>query len=135
VLHVYVLERSNANTEPNNNKQGNTDVVQKLLGTYGADPNLADIHGSTALYEAAKNGHEDTMQVLLNYKASLCMDEALAASTLCQVVFDGDVKKLRRLLKSGIHVDASDYDSRTASHIAVRCCDERAAVVLILVLS
>lgn len=98
--------------------KGNTDVVAKLLGTYRADPNLADMHGSTALYEAAKNGHEDTMKVLLAHKASLCMDEALAASTLCQVVFDGDVKRLRRLLKSGIQVNAGDYDKRTASHIA-----------------
>jgi ankyrin repeat protein len=95
-------------------------VVQKLLATYRADPNLADIHGSTALNEAVKCGHEDTIQVLLDYQASLCMDEATAASTLCQVVYDGDVKKLRRLLKSGIQVNASDYDSRTASHIAVR---------------
>lgn len=98
--------------------KGNSDVVAKLLDTYRADPNLADMHGSTALFEAAKNGHDDTMQVLLAHNASLCMDESLAASTLCQAVFDGDTNRLRRLLKAGIPVNAGDYDKRTAGHIA-----------------
>jgi hypothetical protein len=42
------------------------------------------------LYEAVKNGNEQTMDVLLKHHAKLCMSESLAASTLCQLVFDGD---------------------------------------------
>jgi ankyrin repeat protein len=36
--------------------KGNTDTV-KILLSYKADPNLVDVHGSTALYDAVKNGH------------------------------------------------------------------------------
>ena len=46
------------------------------------------------------------------------MKESLAASTLCQAVYDGDTMMLKRLLKAKIQVNASDYDKRTACHIA-----------------
>lgn len=83
-----------------------------------ANPNLTDMHGSTALLEAVKNGHEATMNLLFEYKAELCMAESLAASILCQAVFDGDILLLKRLLKTSIDVNAADYDKRTAAHIA-----------------
>lgn len=76
------------------------------------------MHGSTALLEAVKNNHEDTMDLLKRHGARLCMVESFAASTLCQAVFDGDVTLLRRLLDAGTPVNASDYDKRTATHIA-----------------
>ena len=76
------------------------------------------MHGSTALYEAVKNGHETTMSFLLEHGAALCMTDNLAASILCQAVFDGDILMLNRLLKAGIQVNAADYDGRTAAHIA-----------------
>ena len=76
------------------------------------------MHGSTALLEAVKNGHEETMDLLKRHGAQLCMDESLAASVLCQAVFDGDSTLLRRLLQAGIPVNAADYDKRTACHIA-----------------
>ena len=97
---------------------GNTDVVTKLLVDFGCDPNLTDMHGSSALYEAARNGHEFTMSELLKHGAELCMSESLAASVLCQAVYDGDVPLLSRLLKAKINVNAADYDKRTAAHIS-----------------
>jgi ankyrin repeat protein len=97
--------------------KGNTETVKKIL-EYQANPNLTDMHGTTALYEAARKGHEDTMDVLLEHGAELCMDEGQAASTLCRMVFDGDILMLRRLLKANIQVNAGDYDGRTAAHIA-----------------
>lgn len=79
---------------------------------------MIDMQGSTALYEAIRNGHEKTMTLLLQYGATLCMSECRAASVLCQAVYDGDIVLLRRLLDSGINCNATDYDKRTASHIA-----------------
>lgn len=76
------------------------------------------MHGSTALLEAVKNGHENTMTLLMKHGAELCMPDSLAASVLCQTVFDGDTALLKRLLQAGIQVNAADYDKRTAAHIA-----------------
>jgi ankyrin repeat protein/CRP-like cAMP-binding protein len=98
--------------------KGQTEVVQKLLEEYKANPNLVDVNGGSALYEAAKNGHDDTMEVLIRNGATLCMSESLAASTLCQLVFDGDALTLRRLLRAKVPVNAADYDRRSAAHIA-----------------
>jgi ankyrin repeat protein len=97
--------------------KGNTDAVKTILG-YNADPNLTDVHGSSALYEVVKNAHEKTMDLLLEYAAELCMKESMAASVLCQAVFDGDILFLKRLLRANIQINASDYDKRTAAHIA-----------------
>lgn len=79
---------------------------------------MIDMHGSTALLEAVKNGSDVTMDLLIDRGAKLCMPESLAASILCQAVCDGDIVLLKRLLKAGIQVNASDYDQRTAAHIA-----------------
>lgn len=98
--------------------KGQTDVVRKLIEEYKADVNLVDVNGGSALYEASKNGHDNTMDVLIRNNASLCMSENLAASTLCQLVFDGDATTLRRLLRANINVNAAGYDRRTAAHIA-----------------
>jgi ankyrin repeat protein len=76
------------------------------------------MHGSTALLEAVKNANDVTVDVLLKQGATLCMSESLAASVLCQAVFDGDIVLLKRLLHAGIQVNAADYDKRTAAHIA-----------------
>ena len=76
------------------------------------------MHGSSALYEAARNGHEEVMDILLKNEASLCMDEGQAAGKLCAFIYDGDILSLRRLLKAKIQVDAADYDKRTGAHIA-----------------
>ena len=76
------------------------------------------MHGTSALYEAARNGHEAVMDILLENGASLCMDEGQAAAKLCSLIFDGDILALRRVLKAKIQVDAADYDKRTGAHIA-----------------
>jgi CRP-like cAMP-binding protein len=98
--------------------KGQTQVVQKLIDEYKADVNLLDVNGGSALYEAAQHGHDSTMDVLIRNNASLGMTESLAASTMCQLVFDGDAITLRRLLRANINVNAADYDRRTATHIA-----------------
>ena len=96
---------------------GNCEVVTKLL-EYHANPNLVDMHGVSALYEATRNNNEDVASILLQNDGKLSMNESLAASKLCQTVFDGDTTMLKRLLKANIQVNASDYDKRTACHIA-----------------
>ncbi|KAL3816991.1 LOW QUALITY PROTEIN: hypothetical protein ACHAXA_010111 [Cyclostephanos tholiformis] len=97
--------------------KGNEGVVVKLLG-YHANPNLTDVHGNSALFEAVKNNHEDVIDILLEHGAELSMSGSLAAATLCQAVDDEDNLMLKRLVMAKIQVNASDYDKRTAAHIA-----------------
>ncbi len=56
--------------------------------------------------------------MLLKHGADLSMSGTHAASSLCQAVYNGDILMLKRLLNAKIHVNASDYDKRTAAHIA-----------------
>ena len=97
--------------------KGDADAA-KLLLQYKACPNSIDMHGSSPLLEACKNGNEHVMQLLSENGAKLCMSESQSASVLCQAVFDGDILLLKRLLKAGIDINAADYDKWTASHIA-----------------
>jgi ankyrin repeat protein len=71
-----------------------------------------------ALFEAVKNNHEDVVEILLEHGADSSMSGSLAATSLCQAVDDGDFFMFKRLLVAKIHVNASDYDKRTAVHIA-----------------
>ncbi len=56
--------------------------------------------------------------MLLMHGAELSMSESLAATTLCQAVYDGDILTLKRLLNAKIHVNSSDYNKQTGAHIA-----------------
>ena len=103
--------------------KGNREVVGMLLD-YNADPNLTDMHGTTALLEAVKHGHEDIIDLLKRNDANVAMEEKLEASVLCQAVFDGDNTLLQRLLRAGVNADAADYDKRTGRFepFASYCC-------------
>lgn len=68
---------------------------------------------SQLVLEAVKNGHEETVHLLVKNGAKISMKESLAASILCQAVYDGDITLLRRLVDAGVWVNAADYDKRT----------------------
>jgi len=53
------------------------------------------------------------VKLLVKNGAKISMKENLAASILCQAVYDGDITLLRRLVDAGISVNASEYDRRT----------------------
>jgi hypothetical protein len=99
-----------------------TAAVKKLLEK-NASPNFTDMHELSALYEAARTGHKENMDELVKVGAKVCMSESREASMLFPANFDGDaIILLRRLLQAGIHVNASDYDTRSASHFG---CGQR----------
>ena len=100
--------------------KGNVDAIEKLL-EYGADPHLMDHHGTCALLEAIDNGHDVVIDILLNERTHPDMrwlDDSRASGLLNQAVYDGDIPKLRRLIKVDVDVDAGDYDMRRPVHIA-----------------
>ena len=69
------------------------------------------------------------------------MAPAEAATQLCTCVYDCNVPLLRRFIKAGILVNAGNFDSRTALHVAaaegnvaaVRLCNPRTLSTLLLV--
>jgi ankyrin repeat protein len=69
-------------------------VVEMLL-VAGADPNLHDSLGCTALLEAVKAGNEEVLGALLKHGARLDLDDMRQAELLCQCVHQGDLPRLR----------------------------------------
>ncbi|KAG2493568.1 hypothetical protein HYH03_008087 [Edaphochlamys debaryana] len=94
------------------------EAVVRLLLDSGAKADQLDAFGNTAMAEAVKNSHDNIIDIMLSYGATLGMEAMAVASVMCQAVFEGDLVKLRRLLKSGAPPDACDYDRRCALHIA-----------------
>lgn len=97
--------------------KGHADVVASLLAA-GSDPQLADNLGGTALLEACKAGNDNIVALLRKNGAEFNMGRMDAASLLCKLVFDSNVPLLRRMIQAGIATDFSDYDGRTALHVA-----------------
>ncbi len=97
---------------------GNAEVITFLLLENHCNPNLVDVHGTSALNEAVKGGHDACIDILVDNSSKLCMSEEVSATKLCQCVFDGDIKLLSRLCRVGIDINAGDYDRRTPLHIA-----------------
>ncbi|GFR50887.1 hypothetical protein Agub_g13177, partial [Astrephomene gubernaculifera] len=98
-------------------KAGHEGVVRLLLD-HGAKADQLDAFGNSALTEACKAGNDKEIELLLNYGASLGVNSLQVAGTMCTAVFEGDLIKLRRLLRAGAPPDACDYDRRSALHIA-----------------
>ena len=92
-------------------------VVAKLL-EHGANPNLVDVHGHSCLYIAITKNHEHIIELLITHEGELSLSDYQSANTLCQIVYDGDNALLQRFIKAKIQVNASDYDKRTAAHVA-----------------
>ncbi len=90
----------------------------QLLLSAGANPNATDAFGGCALVEAAKTGRTDIIQALRGAKATLNLGPGDLGSALCNMVQARDKMLLRAYLAAGADVDASDYDRRTALHIA-----------------
>eukprot|EP00879_Flechtneria_rotunda_P023659 GHRR01025035.1.p1 GENE.GHRR01025035.1~~GHRR01025035.1.p1 ORF type:complete len:367 (+),score=93.31 GHRR01025035.1:398-1498(+) len=110
--------------------RGHNTVLQLLL-VAGATVNKADHLKGCALLEAVKAGHDDAIQLLLRSGAQLMLPEVMIAAHLCTAVSDGDNQLLKRLLTAGATVDASDYDRRTALHIAAADANLPAVKLLI----
>jgi glutaminase len=62
--------------------------------------------------------HEDIIELLVRHGGELLASEFISGITLCRIVYDGDNALLKRFLIAKIQVNATDYDKRTAAHIA-----------------
>lgn len=96
---------------------GEKDAARLLL-RMGADTKLKDHQGTTAMVYAVKNDNVDIIELLRDHKAPLDMEEIAHAEYLCVAIYQGNMPLLKRLIRAGANVNATDYDMRRPLHIA-----------------
>lgn len=94
-----------------------------ILTIVGADKN-----GTSPLLEALKGGHDHTAEVLYGKGGRLLLQDA--GPYLCSTVMTGDIELLKRLLAYGADPNSTDYDLRTALHVAA--CEGLHLIVSVL---
>jgi hypothetical protein len=95
--------------------EGHLELVNHLLDK-GANPNRSDRWGGSPLDDAQRHRFPDVAIALRERGAALGVRDHGAA--LIQAAFSGDHETIQQLLADGAAVDADDYDSRTAMHLA-----------------
>jgi len=89
-----------------------------MLLAVNVNLNARDQQGNTALLEAANNGQEDIIWLLMSRGARLNLDSQATAHALCSAITRGDIQTLKNLLRCGADANALDYDKRAPLHIA-----------------
>uniref|UniRef100_A0ABD2XEW2 Uncharacterized protein n=1 Tax=Trichogramma kaykai TaxID=54128 RepID=A0ABD2XEW2_9HYME len=120
---------------------GNEKVVELLL-RQGADPNLANNDGDTALHLICKRyGDNDLMKILfevcdqLKKKVQVDVRDQLGNTPLHWALFHGQKKEVEFLLKRGANPNACNSELVTPLHrIALRGMDDNLAEVFFAIL-
>ena len=101
---------------------GRAETVQALISAVGADPNSYSIrrHGGTALHKAARQGHVDTVRVLLSAGAgpNLRSTHWSGGTPLHLATWSGDPDTIRALIAGGSDPNAGDEYGRTPAEWA-----------------
>ncbi|XP_055974473.1 LOW QUALITY PROTEIN: ankyrin repeat domain-containing protein 7 [Sorex fumeus] len=95
------------------------EICATILLHYGADPNLMDSNGNTALHYAVCGEKISLVEKLLEYKANLEVQNKDGYTPLLLAITENNVKMVEFLLKRGANVNASDKNQRTALMIAL----------------
>ena len=104
--------------------EGNFKIVELLLQE-GVDKNVKNRWGQTVLQEAMAAKQGPVVELLLQWKIFINAEQA--GTALCTAASTHDVDQLRRLIDNKADINAGDYDSRSALHIAA--ADGHAKVV------
>ena len=88
-----------------------------LLGK-GANPNLADKNGETALQRASSLGWSDGVEILVHAGASIDVSNSAGETPLIAAVHRRDTALVRTLLAAGANPDRSDNSGRSARDYA-----------------
>jgi ankyrin repeat protein len=102
---------------------GNTDLMKQLLSE-GADPNCCNDNGQTPLHVAARNGHQEATQLLLQNISDTTLSLAINAidkndnSPLHLAAGQGHAEAVQLLLSHGADAAAAGFGGRNALHAA-----------------
>lgn len=97
-------------------KNGNIIMVNDLLAA-GANPNSVEFDGSTGLTYAARNGHAEIVDILLEKGGKVNLDKASKKynfTPLYIASYSGHLNIVRRLLAEGADPHIAGYDGTTA---------------------
>ena len=99
--------------------RNNKERVEKLF-VHGADVNIQDADGDTALHGAAQSGNVEIMRVLLDKGADVNAKNKQGGTPLMWTAVYGHDEAARLLLSRGADASAKDNDGITAAQWAVR---------------
>eukprot|EP00041_Stephanoeca_diplocostata_P027052 m.739161 g.739161 ORF g.739161 m.739161 type:complete len:347 (-) comp23102_c1_seq7:3-1043(-) len=87
----------------------------------GADVDKQDSAGGTAFHLAARNGHREVAEALVNqFGANVSIADAKGCTALHWLASNGHVERLELLFSLGPPVDFEDHNGQTALHAASR---------------
>jgi len=99
-------------------KSGYGSPVVKVLLDNGADPNLQDNSGSTALHYAAMNGRVDIIQLMIEHGASLDLTNDLGNTALHLSSSRSKSGAVSVLIEQGASLDLKNDNGETALDVA-----------------
>jgi uncharacterized protein len=103
--------------------------VEKLLA-HGADVNLQDLDGDTALHGAAQTGNVEIMGLLMDKGPNVNAKNKVGGTPLMWAAVFGNDDAARMLLENGADVSLKDEDGVTAAQWAAR--NKRDSMVALL---
>lgn len=103
-----------------------------LIKTFRANVNLVDDFGGTPLHDAFCHGNFHLIPFLYAQDARMpiCKTEELTF-LLCAFSFEGNLEAVQYLIACGVNLNLTDYNGRTALHLAV--CGNQFSIVQFLV--
>jgi len=106
------------------------EIVQILLDK-GADPNLQDTRGDTALYLATEQNSLEVVQLLLDKRANPNLQNKYGETALHIAVEEENAEIVKLLLEKGANVDLQDRDGHTALSLATIRDDSEMVQILL----
>ncbi|XP_076784972.1 uncharacterized protein LOC117703140 isoform X2 [Arvicanthis niloticus] len=95
-----------------------------ILLKHGADPNIVDCSGNTALHYAVYNGDIETATKLLEYKANIEAINENKITPLLLALKQNKEKMAEFLINNGANAKTCDFLGRSSLMYAVRCGSE-----------
>jgi hypothetical protein len=99
--------------------EGHVHLVAYLLESK-ADPSVKDEHGNTPFNDCVRLKHDNVVKLIRMHDPNIAFKLANhdMGVLLCQAAFANNLSDLKRLVLNGVDPNESDYDGRTAMHLA-----------------
>ena len=97
---------------------GNKEIVDFLL-TQNVIINHVDNFGYTPLLIAIEKDHIAISEKIIERGGEIKSNHKLVTFVVCEAAFNGNINKLKLLVKAGVNLATRDFQGRTAAHAAV----------------